>query len=186
MLDNNGALQILTLYTQFWHVHLGCTYFCCGYLDNNGFMLGGVSGLDINGCGLSYFEGTANLHCYTSCSLTTLHCSKVSFFQCCHMKIYNIFTKVTFVRYNTYCIYNFFHKTSCKDNTCCCSINVYIWSVKIILMGCTNKDFTLNLNQCYSNYVTLSVLEFSWICFKSVKHICFNLVFNFTVNLDQL
>ncbi len=36
-----------------------------------------ASGLDINGCVLSYFEGTANLHCYTSCTLTTLHCSKV-------------------------------------------------------------------------------------------------------------
>ncbi len=36
-----------------------------------------ASGLDINGCVLSYFEGPANLHCYTSCALTTLHCSKV-------------------------------------------------------------------------------------------------------------
>ncbi len=45
-----------------------------------------ASGLDINGCVLSYFEGTANLHCYTSCTLTTLHCSKMSFLQCCHMK----------------------------------------------------------------------------------------------------
>ncbi len=45
-----------------------------------------ASGLDINGCVLSYFEGTANLHCYTSCTLNTLHCSKVSFLQCCHMK----------------------------------------------------------------------------------------------------
>ncbi len=47
-----------------------------------------VSGLDINGCVLSYFEGTANLHCYTSSTFTTLHCSKVSFLQCCHMKRY--------------------------------------------------------------------------------------------------
>ncbi len=38
---------------------------------------------------LSYFEGTPNVHCYTSCTLTTLHCRKVSFFQCCHMKGYN-------------------------------------------------------------------------------------------------
>ncbi len=53
-----------------------------------------ASGLDINGCVLSYFEGLGNLHCYTSCTLTTLHCSKVSFLQCCHMKIYNkIITK---------------------------------------------------------------------------------------------
>ncbi len=36
-----------------------------------------ASGLDINGCVLSYFEGTAYLHCYTSCTLTTLYCSKV-------------------------------------------------------------------------------------------------------------
>ncbi len=54
-----------------------------------------ASGLDINGYVLSYFEGTANLHCYTSCKFTTLHCSKVSFLQCCHMKRYNqIFTKM--------------------------------------------------------------------------------------------
>ncbi len=54
-----------------------------------------ASGLDINGCVLSYFEGTANLHCYTSCALTTLHCSKVSFLQCCHMKRYNkVLTKM--------------------------------------------------------------------------------------------
>ncbi len=54
-----------------------------------------ASGLDNNGCVLRYFEGTANLHCYTSCTLTTLHCSKVSFLQCCHMKRYNkIFTKM--------------------------------------------------------------------------------------------
>ncbi len=26
-----------------------------------------TSGLDVNGCVLSYFEGIANLHCYTSC-----------------------------------------------------------------------------------------------------------------------
>ncbi len=36
-----------------------------------------ASGIDINGYVLSYFEGTASLHCYTSCTLTTLHCSKV-------------------------------------------------------------------------------------------------------------
>ncbi len=54
-----------------------------------------ASGLDINGCVLSYFEGTANVHSYTSCTLTTLHCSKVSFLRCGHMKIYNkIFTKM--------------------------------------------------------------------------------------------
>ncbi len=50
-----------------------------------------ASSLDINGCVLSYFEWTAYLHCYTS---STLHSSKVSLLQCCHMKIYNkIFTK---------------------------------------------------------------------------------------------
>ncbi len=45
-----------------------------------------ANGLDINDCVLSYFERTANLHCYTSCTLTTLHCSKVSFIQCCHVQ----------------------------------------------------------------------------------------------------
>ncbi len=46
------------------------------------FSLGGVltfvaSGLNINGCVLSYFEETATLHRYTSCTISTLHCSKV-------------------------------------------------------------------------------------------------------------
>ncbi len=84
------------------------------YIDTLGpiwiFSLRGVltfvaSGLDINGCVLSYFEGTANLHCYTSCTLTTLHCSKVSFLQCCHVykNIYkNVRGVLTSVRY---CIY---------------------------------------------------------------------------------
>ncbi len=63
-------------------------------IDTLTFSISGVlpfvaSGLDINGCALSYFGGTANLHCYTSCTLTTLHCSKASFLQCCHMKRYN-------------------------------------------------------------------------------------------------
>ncbi len=54
-----------------------------------------ASGLDINGCELTYFEGTANLHCYTSCILTTLHCSFTEFLQCCHIKSHNkIFTKM--------------------------------------------------------------------------------------------
>ncbi len=49
--------------------------------------------LEKNDC-VSYFEGTANVHCYTSWTLTTLHCSKLSFLQCCHMKRYNkIYTK---------------------------------------------------------------------------------------------
>ncbi len=43
-----------------------------------------------------YFEGTANLHCYTSCTLTAqLYSSKVPFIQCCPMKRYTkIFTKL--------------------------------------------------------------------------------------------
>ncbi len=35
-----------------------------------------ASDLDINGCVLSYFEGTANFHCYTSCTLTTYYTLK--------------------------------------------------------------------------------------------------------------
>ncbi len=61
-----------------------------------------------NGCVLSCFEGTANVHCYTSCTLTTLHCSKVSFLQCRHMKRYNKYMQnvrviLTSVRY---CMHN--------------------------------------------------------------------------------
>ncbi len=74
-----------------------------------------ASGLDINGCVLSYFEGTANLHFYTSCTLTSLHCSKVSFLQCCHMKRYNkIFTEM-------WGVYSLLW-----DNVCVC-IYIYIY-----------------------------------------------------------
>ncbi len=62
-------------WAQFGHFHLGVY----------SLLWPAVYILDINGCVLSYFEGTANLHCYTSCTLTTLHCSKVSFLQCCHI-----------------------------------------------------------------------------------------------------
>ena len=52
-----------------------------------------------------YSARTVHLHCCTSCTLTTLHCIKVSFLQCCPMKRYNkIFSRnvrgvLTFVRY---------------------------------------------------------------------------------------
>ncbi len=80
-------------WTKFGHFHLW------------GVLTFVANGLDINDCVLSYFEGTVNLHCHKSCTLTTLHCSKVLFLQCCRMKIYNnIFTKnvmgvLTSVRY---------------------------------------------------------------------------------------
>ncbi len=51
-----------------------------------------ASGLDINGYVL---RGQQMYTVIKSCTLTTLHCSKVSFLQCCHMKRYNkIFTKM--------------------------------------------------------------------------------------------
>ncbi len=80
MLENNGG------HTKSWHFG--------PKLDIITFV---ASGLDMNGCVLltvSYFERTANVHCYTSGTLTTLHCSKVSFLKC-HKKRYNkIFTKM--------------------------------------------------------------------------------------------
>ncbi len=62
-----------------------------------------ASGLDMNGRVLSYFEGTANLHCYTSCTLTTLHCSKESFLQCCHNKIFTKMRGVYSLLWDTAC-----------------------------------------------------------------------------------
>ncbi len=67
VLVNNGG------HTKYWHFGPNLDISLRGVLT---FV---ASGLDINGCVLSYFEGTANLHCYTSCTLTTLYCSKVSF-----------------------------------------------------------------------------------------------------------
>ncbi len=40
-----------------------------------------ASGLDMNGCVLSYFEGTANLHCYTSCTITPAKSCSSHFFS---------------------------------------------------------------------------------------------------------
>ncbi len=40
-----------------------------------------ASGLDINGCVLSYFKGTANLHCYTNYTLTICIVAKCYFFS---------------------------------------------------------------------------------------------------------
>ena len=74
VLENNGG------HTKYW-------YF--GTFSHKDVFTFVASGLDINGCVLSYFEGTANLHCCTSCTLTILHCIKVSFLQCCPMKRHN-------------------------------------------------------------------------------------------------
>ncbi len=82
-----------------------------------------VSDLDINCYMLSYFEGTANLNCYTSCRLTNLHCSKVSFLQSCHIKIYNkIFTKIWGVYsllWDTVYIYIYISGGPLSALTCC-------------------------------------------------------------------
>ncbi len=40
-----------------------------------------ASGLDINGCVLSYFEGTENVHCYTNCTLLLYIVAKCHFFR---------------------------------------------------------------------------------------------------------
>ncbi len=81
-----------------------------------------ASSLDINGCVLNYFEGTVNLHYYTSCTLTTLHCSKVSFLQCCHMKRYNkILTKmwgVYSLLWDTVCMLPYVYTFFCTGSSC--------------------------------------------------------------------
>ncbi len=80
-----------------------------------------ASGLDINGCVLSYFEGTVNLHCYTSCTLTTLHSSKVSFLQCCHINIYNKIFTIMWV------VYSFLWDTVCTHVTVNILLYLFMW-----------------------------------------------------------
>ncbi len=65
VLENNGGHTKYRHFGPIWTVSL------------RGVLTFVASDIHINGCVLSYFEGTANLHCYTSCTLTTLHCSKV-------------------------------------------------------------------------------------------------------------
>jgi len=69
-----------------------------------------ASDLDIDGCVLSYFEGTSLLHCYTSCTLTNLHCNKVSILQGCHMKISKTLCKM-------YSLYNSVKVLSPQNNS---------------------------------------------------------------------
>ncbi len=40
-----------------------------------------ASGLDINGCELSYFEGTVNLHCYTTVHSLLYIVASLNFFS---------------------------------------------------------------------------------------------------------
>ena len=91
-----GEGQCVTHDTAQWIQWVSVKYDClepthglwniAGTLSLRGVLTFVASGLDINGCVLRYFEGTAHLHCYTSCILTALRCSQVSFLHCCHMK----------------------------------------------------------------------------------------------------
>ncbi len=77
MLYVSGCVYIHNEYPQYTCIYsvniflfLEAIFAILGHLK---FSLRGVltfvaSGLDINGCVLSYFEGTVNLHCYTSCT----------------------------------------------------------------------------------------------------------------------
>ncbi len=99
-----------------------------------------ASGLDINGCVLSYFEGTANLHCYTSCTLTTLHCSKVSFLQCCNMKMYNkIFTKMWGV-YSLLWDTVYIFVLQCADLIGC--VRSAVFRLSIVLLRSSSSSFS--------------------------------------------
>ncbi len=103
-----------------------------------------ASGLDINSCVFNSFEGTANLHCYASCTLTTLHCIKVSFLQCCHMKRYNkIFTKmwgVYSLLWDTVYIYIYIYIYICHISWSflwlCCPYSIFFthFFKKVVLM----------------------------------------------------
>ncbi len=102
-----------------------------------------ASSLDINGCVLNYFEGTVNLHYYTSCTLTTLHCSKVSFLQCCHMKRYNkILTKmwgVYSLLWDTVCMLPYVCTFFCTGSSC---LQVR-FLVRVNIPGMCNSDRVL-------------------------------------------
>ncbi len=132
-----------------------------------------ASGLDINGCVLSYFEGTANLHCYTSCTLTTLHCSKVSFLQCCHMKRYNkIFTKmwgVYSLLWDTIYIYIYIY-IYIIYKVLCYSASLFLYkTLKISTYSLTNQ----NMNFYF--YLLLCIfMKTSWRCLISYgdPHVC--------------
>ncbi len=109
-----------------------------------------------------------------SCTLTTLHCSKVSFLQCCHMKRYNkIFAKMwrvysllwdTVYKYiyiyvyiidTVELIYNndFYNQSRTKNKT------------KKYLCAKVSSTAPIVLYQCFMSSVSFSV----YFCFKCVK-----------------
>ena len=95
---------------------------------------------------LSSFEGTANLQCYTSCKLTTLHCIKVSFLQGCPIKRYNkIFAEMwgvyrnvrgvlTFVRYCNYYMYCY----AIVNSRVCTRVIDTFQTLPLALIGCVD------------------------------------------------
>ncbi len=112
----------------------------------------------VNGCLLSNVEGTANVHCYTSCTLTNLHCSKVSFLQCCHMKRYNkILAKM-------WGVYSFLWDT----------VYIYMYTHIIYLFNqnCMGTDTLQNIFVSYRFASgTFSVFEWSILYFKKYQSI---------------
>ncbi len=104
VLENNGG------HRKYWHFGPNLQIFAWGVLT---FV---ASSLDIKGCVLSYFVGKANLNCYTSCTLTTLHYSKVSFLQ----------------RYNKIYIYIINIYIKCEGCTHFCEILYNLYYIEIL------------------------------------------------------
>ncbi len=127
-----------------------------------------ASGLNINGCVFSYFEGTANLRCYTSCTLTTLHCSKVSFLQYCHMKRYkknykNVRDVLTSVRY-------------CTDTHICIHlIHLIPFGVQTFFDGLASKELiadqqhAIGVRLPFDQSTQICILNFQILSFKKMN-----------------
>ncbi len=143
-------------------------------------------GLDMNGCMFSYFEMTALLHCYTSCTLTTLHCSKVSFLQYCHMKRYNqIFTKM-------WGVYSLLWDTVSVYISVCLSICLSIClSVYLSTYICTIYTFHLfihdffNHNQTKKVWLYYHILNKKWVLQIQlfIVHLKISVKYNANINI---
>ncbi len=96
--------------------------------------------------------------------LTTLHCSKVSFLQCCYMKIYNkIFTKM-------WGVYSLLRDTVYRHTIYLCGINEknINFSLKITQMSLLNS-WKKNRNVQFANRSFLSRL-FQWMVCSSLQN----------------
>ncbi len=95
-----------------------------------------ASGLDINGCVLSYFEGIANLHCYTSCiqHIHTVYDHNNNVCQVsCHLRRFQRLNEC-FLKGILWCNFLFSFSLVCHVAVCACIRSAELVSVTTVVL----------------------------------------------------